>query len=121
MSVETLIQRARPAGIVLSAHGEQLRFRGPASAVQRFVPELKAHKHELIVALTVQVVCPSTAETSGHWLVLRPSGRPLELYFTPAITRAQLARRFPGAGLIALPDTPEPPPPSAYSRTSCKY
>src|SRR5262245_16013967 len=118
MSVEALIQRARTAGIQLAADGDRLRYRGPARALEQLAEELKSNKPQLIMALTVQSASqrvPDETEVSAHWLVLRPSGKPLEQYFAPAITRAQLARRFPGAGLIALPDTMEPPPPSAYS------
>jgi len=43
------------------------------------------------------------AETSGHWLILQPER--MERWFSPAVTRTELQARYPGAVLIALPDT----------------
>ena len=53
-------------------------------------------------------VRPDPAEVSGCWLIVQPPQR-LEKFFTPPITRAELAQRHPGALLVALPDTIAPP------------
>jgi hypothetical protein len=42
-------------------------------------------------------------ETSGHWLILQPDQ--MERWFSPPATRAELEARYPGAVLIALPET----------------
>jgi hypothetical protein len=59
-------------------------------------------------ALVAQAVRPHATETSGHWLIIQAERA--ERCFTPAVTRAELQERYPGAVLIALPDTTDPLP-----------
>lgn len=49
-----LINEARKAGITLLLYGGSLKVRGNQEIVQKFVPELKAHKPEIIEALKAE-------------------------------------------------------------------
>ncbi len=113
MSVQSLLERATTAGLVLRAEDGQLRCKGPADAVRNLTPELKAHKPELLALLDSRQreikLRFESAESAGHWLILRPGAKPMELYFSPDVLRVELARWYPGTALIALPDTIAPP------------
>ena len=47
-------------------------------------------------------------EISGHWLIIQTPQR-LEKYFTPAVSRDELQKDYPGAILIALVDDTRSP------------
>jgi hypothetical protein len=66
MSAANLLERARSAGIVLLADGDNLRCRGPEEAISALSPELKACKPELLAALR------SKDSTTFRWQPLNP-------------------------------------------------
>ena len=106
-AVIEIMDRAREADVRLTLEDGQLAARGPRRGVEQFLPILRKHKPELLSVLTA--ASPSTGEVSGHWLILQPPQQ-LEMYFTPPATRSELAERYPGALLVCLPDTTDPPP-----------
>jgi hypothetical protein len=48
------------------------------------------------------------ADLSGHWLILQPP-ESLERWFSPPISRAELAELYPGAALFQIPDANQTP------------
>lgn len=107
MSAEDVLKRAKASGVVLRVDGEQIRCRGPEDAVSTLLPQLQAHKRELIAALRGVEVDPS--ERSEHWLLSKPGERPRELFCSPAASRVELMEAHPGASLVALPSKPDLP------------
>lgn len=53
-AVHALLDRAKAAGIQLYFQGGRLRYRGPGPAVEALLPELKAHKPELLTILAAR-------------------------------------------------------------------
>jgi len=99
-----LLDRARSAGVELWRAGEKLRYRGPADAVAGLLPTIREHRPALLAALA-QPARPDPAETSGHWMIVQ--AQRTEHWFAPPATRAELEARYPGAMLVALPESPE--------------
>jgi hypothetical protein len=64
------------------------------------LPELRASKTDLLVALAEPR--PDPGDVSGHWLISQFAER-MERWFSPPVTRAELAERYPGAVLVPLP------------------
>lgn len=52
----TLLKQARLHGVTLWAEGPVLRYRGPGEAITQLLPELKAHKADLIDLLTHRTI-----------------------------------------------------------------
>lgn len=51
MSAVQILNRARSAGVRLWVVGDRLRYKGPSEAVERLLPELAAHKSEILAYL----------------------------------------------------------------------
>lgn len=104
MSAAAIIEQARALGVTLWVAGDKIKLRGPDAALDRLLPEVREHKPELLAALSLA----GLNETSGHWLIIEPPSK-AERWFTPAVSRAELASRYPGAVLVPLPDAaPDP-------------
>ncbi len=107
MGALDVLTRLSELGVRLTRSGEAI-LAAPRSALTDEARALiRAHKPALLAVLSETRLYP--AESSGHWLVIEPARR-LEKYFTPHMTRAQLMERYPGALLVALPDSTAPPP-----------
>jgi len=52
MSAARVLKEAQAAGVTLWAEGDALRYRGPREAVVKLLPALRAHKPEVIAALS---------------------------------------------------------------------
>lgn len=51
MTAADLLDRAQSAGLTLWREGDRLKYRGPTDAIAALLPELRAHKAELMAAL----------------------------------------------------------------------
>lgn len=51
MTAADLLSRAQAAGLTLWRDGDRLKYRGPQSAIDAMLPELREHKPELMKAL----------------------------------------------------------------------
>jgi len=51
MTTADLLNRVQAIGLILWRDGDRLRYRGPPEAVDALLPELRAHKSELLAAL----------------------------------------------------------------------
>src|SRR5215471_15983826 len=96
-AANNIIERARTLGVSLRVDDGKIKVKGQRPSVERLMPDIRAHKPELVRLLSLVGIDPD--ETSGHWLVFLPA-RKLEKYFTPDISRAELQRLYPGALLI---------------------
>jgi hypothetical protein len=54
VTVHDIMTQAKAHGITLWAEGGTIRYRGDDSAISALLPELKAHKDELLVELAVR-------------------------------------------------------------------
>jgi hypothetical protein len=89
-----------PVRAGLSVHFELI------AAPEGYAPSCSAYKPKV-----ARAVAADPAETAGHWLIVQLAQR-IEHWYSPAVTRAELEARFPGAALIALPEasgTDRPP------------
>jgi hypothetical protein len=57
MSAESVIQKARAAGVELTVKGDRIRYRGLQSAIDELLPLLRANKPELLRLLTDRPAC----------------------------------------------------------------
>jgi len=121
MSAAAIIGKARDLGISLWVDRGTIRAKGPQPAIDQILPDLRRHKPELVAALAEPA--PDPAESSVHWMIIQPAER-IEKFFTPEITRGELAQRYPGALLVSLPDivlSKADVPRLAQSCKNCRY
>ena len=101
MGTDIIVARAKQAGVILYLREGQLRYRGDRQAVELLLPELRAHKAEIIEALihvrrtegtdSVGKVGRRGVENGGEGAALQGIegyGRSLAARLTPAQTRA---------------------------------
>lgn len=60
MNAKDIIDEARRSGISLSVQGGEIRYKGPREAVDRIIPDLRAHKPELLEMLSATVTVQTT-------------------------------------------------------------
>jgi hypothetical protein len=69
MSAVAILEEARSLGVDLRVEGERIKAGGPRPAVERLLPALRAHKPEVLAALTQQFGwSPLDPETSREIL-----------------------------------------------------
>jgi hypothetical protein len=107
MSATEILAQARALGVRVTPKEGGLCVRGPKRALRQLAPILRQHKPEILLALAGANLDPF--ESSAHWLVIRPAEK-IEMYFTPDISRRELAERYPGALLVRVPDSCDPSP-----------
>lgn len=57
MSAESVIRKARAAGVELTVNGDRIRYRGLQSAIDELLPLLRANKAELLKLLSDRPPC----------------------------------------------------------------
>src|SRR5262245_34850638 len=103
MSAAAIIDQALELCVSLRVENGKVKAKGPRPAVEHLLPALREHKSELL-AILAQPAPGHPGECSGHWLIgLRPER--MERWFSSPVTRSELEQRYPGALLIALPET----------------
>src|SRR5262245_57459103 len=100
-----ILDQARALGVSLRVEGGTIKAKGPPPAVEQILPALREHKPALLKALT-PAHSNDPAETCDHWLVIE-SPKKSERWFSPPITRAELAERYPHAVFAAIPEHPK--------------
>jgi hypothetical protein len=89
MTAADLITLARNDGLTLSmAPDGTLVVRGPAEARAHHLPEIRAHKADLVTLLT---------EPHRLWTITEPDGTQWTSSFCPPQTLEQVRERYPGA------------------------
>lgn len=68
MTARDILIRAKEAGVVFSARGDEITAKGPRDAIDQLVPDLRAHKAELLRQLmtTVEVEIHNKAACDMH-------------------------------------------------------
>lgn len=96
MTAAELLPALQSAGVVLFVTEQgTLRYRGDQAAVEQWLPEIRAHKAELIACLTTA----ANDEPARHptWLVTLPTGERFSSMFCPPLSLAEVQARYPGA------------------------
>lgn len=92
MSTRTILERATQAGIQLYLSNGQLRYRGDHQMAEVLLPEIRAHKAEIIAELSSQADAPA-AVNFVHWSKLTPEQRQAII---PTIKAGRPVRIFSG-------------------------
>ena len=113
MNPQAIIESATKDGLHLSAANDgHLHYRGKQDVVTRWLPTLKAHKSEILAALTAANDPPIgfdgglEREQAEHeaWRILLRDGTLLTAYYTPPKSRTQVLAAVPDvADLEPLP------------------
>ncbi len=79
------------AGVTVRVAAGQLKVSGDQSAIRRWLPEIRQHKAELLVALAAE------AKTYRLFLVTMPDGSAFTASRCPYCTLAEMRADHPGA------------------------
>jgi hypothetical protein len=119
MSAQALLQDLTSDGLSLSVtDGDRIAVDGPRDALDKWLPEIRAHKAALIACLTTA----ANDEPARHhsWLVTLPTGERHSSMFCPPLSLAEVQARDPGALVEREPD-PAPAPPLSPSALEVVY
>lgn len=75
MTPAELLTRAQSAGLTLWREGDRLKYRGPTEAITALLPELRAHKAELLDALNVDPAAEARRHRALALLASHPEAR----------------------------------------------
>lgn len=96
MNPAAIIREATVDGVTLAlSPAGTLKATGDASAVNRWLPILKAHKPGILAAL--QEAANESMPASRWWLIHFPDREPLEVACFPDTTHAEMLARYPEA------------------------
>lgn len=94
MTAADLLTTLRSRGLTVVADGDALKV-GPRNRLtDELRAAIRAHKPALLAELP-----------RYRWLILEPDGRQQEIFCLPERTRVELGPCYPGARLLALPDS----------------
>jgi len=102
MSAVDLLQELGRRGLKLSAAGTGIRVEPSSRLTDELRSLIRANKSELLAAISQKT---DPEEISDHWLIIQPAQRS-ERWFSPPQSRAEIAQRYPGAALVAIPHHP---------------
>jgi hypothetical protein len=94
MSAADLLTTLRSRGLTLAADGDALAVRPRDLLTDELREAIRAHKRDLLAELP-----------RYRCLILEPAGGRREICVLPEMTAAALAPCYPGARLVALPDS----------------
>ncbi len=108
MTPTTIIQSAKADGISLSLSASgAIKARGDQPKIARWTPVIREHKTAIIAALRVGAGNTPSVISWG-WLIHYADREPVESYFTPVVTHAEVMKLRPDAiGAEPLPNLPE--------------
>ncbi len=108
MTPATIIQSATADGISLSLSASgAITAGGDQSKIVRWMPVIREHKAAIIAALRVGAG-DTPSITSWGWLIHYADRDPVECYFSPVVTHAELMKLRPDAiAAEPLPESPE--------------
>ena len=106
MNAAAILEQAEMEGVKLFlSESGNLKLGGDKVQLDKWLPEIKAHKLEIIVALTKAANDPDTT-TCFRWLIHLTDREPLQVTFSPGLTRAEVLKRYPDAETAEpMPDT----------------
>ena len=108
MNALALLAETEKAGISLAATERgTLKYSGDPDALAHWLPEIRAHKAEILAMLAAND--PEPVKTSRLYLVTQLDGAQFSLARNPPATLAEIERDYPGAVIEPIPDPPPAP------------